>query len=109
MLFNLLNTDTVHLYLPITIPNTINIIFCPCLSSASSLIYILLLHLKTKLFASSLSDYRNLIIMKLPSVIKDQYSMKPYQKTPSNDRMDRPMPQDMFGLGIQIFKIESRK
>jgi len=47
--------------------------------------------------------------MNLPSVVKNEYAMKPYQKTPSNDRMDRPMPQDMFGLGIQVFKIESRK
>lgn len=35
--------------------------------------------------------------------------MKANQKNANNDRNVPPMPQDMFGLGIQVFKIESRR
>lgn len=45
--------------------------------------------------------------MNLPSIFKSTPAMKPSNQPSRNDRPD--VPQDMFGLGIQVFKIESKK
>ena len=46
--------------------------------------------------------------MNLPSIFKSGSDMKgkPIQSTPGPKEQP---PQDMFGLGIQVFKIESKK
>ena len=46
--------------------------------------------------------------MNLPSIFKSSSDMKgkPQQSTPAPKEQP---PQDMFGLGIQVFKIDSKK
>lgn len=46
--------------------------------------------------------------MNLPSIFKSTPAMKPNSQPNKNDKIDS-VPQDMFGLGIQVFKIESKK
>lgn len=49
--------------------------------------------------------------MNLPSIFKSAANMKPSpsQKQPKNNQIYNDVPQDMFGLGIQVFKISSKK
>jgi len=52
--------------------------------------------------------------MNLPSIFKSAPNMKPSpastsQKQPKNNQIYNDVPQDMFGLGIQVFKISSKK
>ena len=44
--------------------------------------------------------------MNLPSIFKSAPTMKGSQQTtPINSNSGKSIPQDMFGLGIQVFKI----
>ncbi len=44
--------------------------------------------------------------MNLPSIFKSTPVMKPSNQIAGSDKFDRNnIPQDMFGLGIQVFKI----
>lgn len=42
--------------------------------------------------------------MNLPSIFKSSPQMK-LNNQGAQDKFDRNLPQDMFGLGIQVFKI----
>ncbi len=43
--------------------------------------------------------------MNLPSIFKSAPTMKPNNNVSKNDKFEMNVPQDMFGLGIQVFKI----
>lgn len=47
--------------------------------------------------------------MNLPSIFKSAPNMKSTNSQNKTDKFDMNVPQDMFGLGIQVFKIESKK
>lgn len=52
--------------------------------------------------------------MNLPSIFKSSSNMKPspqtnQQKQPKSNQIYNDVPEDMFGLGIQVFKISSKK
>lgn len=43
--------------------------------------------------------------MNLPSIFKSAPVMKGSSQTNANNKINNNVPQDMFGLGIQVFKI----